>query len=99
MDRSTFLRMMGAGISLAVLGLAGCSSNEMGAVAAKQACFANQVRIKQMENLFQGDTGEYAPIGDVVSKMGVKCPSGGTYAVDSASDIVSCSVHGSAPPS
>jgi len=97
MERRGFLRVAGASAAVAVLGLVGCGPKGLSAEAAKEQCFTNQVHIHQMEGLFYSDSGEYAPIGDVVSKLGVKCPSGGTYSFNQTTGKVSCSVHGVAP--
>ena len=81
-------------LGVALLAGAGCGPTALSADVAKQECFANQAKIKTMFDVFYADSGEYPPIGIVVQKLGVKCPSGGTYRFDPKTLTVSCSVHG-----
>lgn len=79
----------------AVLGLTACAPAAPSAADQKAACATNQRLILAEENLFHDDSGLWAPIADVVDKMHLKCPSGGTYSFDATAVKVSCSVHGS----
>jgi hypothetical protein len=94
MDRRDFLRMAGTGLGVTLLALTGCGPQGLSAAMAKQECFANQTKIRDMFDLFYADSGEYPPIGIVVEKLGVKCPSGGVYRFDAKTVTVSCTVHG-----
>jgi hypothetical protein len=60
----------------------------------KAACFANETLIKTEMQLFKADSGLDAPLQDVIDKLHVKCPSGGTYSYDATTGVVTCSVHG-----
>jgi pectin methylesterase-like acyl-CoA thioesterase len=84
-----------AAVALAmVLALAACSSAPT-AAETKAKCFANEAELRTMMKLFSADTGGIeAPFASVVAKTGAKCPSGGTYSWDSATGVVTCSVHG-----
>ena len=94
MDRRAFFSVTGTALGVMLLASAGCGPKGLSADLAKQECFANQARIKGMFDLFYADSGEYPPIGIVVEKLGVKCPSGGKYSFDAKTVTVSCSVHG-----
>jgi hypothetical protein len=94
MDRRTFVGLTGSALVVALLTLAGCGPKGLSAAVAKQECFANQAKIRDMFDLFYADSGEYPPIGIVVQKLGITCPSGGTYTFDAKTVAVSCSVHG-----
>jgi len=80
---------------LVALGAVACGPSKA-AVASehKDQCFANENQIKTAINLVNADTGIYPTIADVVSKLHVSCPDGGTYSFDEKTDTVSCSVHG-----
>jgi len=78
----------------ATLGMTACAPAAPTAAETKSACFANQTLIAAEMNLFYDDAGIYPPIADVVDKMKLKCPGGGTYSFDAATHQVSCSVHG-----
>lgn len=60
----------------------------------KDQCLANERQIKTAIDLVNADTGVYPDINDVVAKLHVKCPSGGTYSFDPNTNTVTCSVHG-----
>jgi hypothetical protein len=61
----------------------------------KAACFQNIVLLRTEMRLFNGDTGGMdAPFPSVVAKLHVVCPSGGKYSYDSATGVVTCSIHG-----
>ena len=76
------------------LGVAACAPAPPSAAELKAQCFQNQTLIAAEMNLFNADSGMYPPIATVVEKMGLKCPSGGTYSFDGKTLEVSCSVHG-----
>jgi len=82
-------------VSLASILAAACSPSKA-EIAAQQRdqCFANEQQIKMAIDLVNADTGVYPEIGGVVTKLGVKCPAGGTYSFDPNTNTVSCSVHG-----
>jgi hypothetical protein len=76
------------------LAVAGCGAKAPTAEEQKAACFQNIQLIQAEMRLFKADSGVDAPIQTVVDKLGVKCPSGGTYSWDPNAEVVSCSVHG-----
>ncbi len=76
------------------LGVAACAPATPSAADLRAQCFQNQALIRAEMDVFHADSGIYPPIATVVQKMGLKCPSGGTYLFDEASATVSCSVHG-----
>ena len=82
-------------LAVAALTAAGCGPSKA-AVAAehRDRCFANEAQIKTAINLVYADTGVYPTMADVLSKLHVTCPDGGTYSFDEKTDTVSCSVHG-----
>jgi hypothetical protein len=73
--------------------LSGCGGQST-ADANKEKCFANIALIQAEMKLFKEDSGIDAPLADVVSKLHVACPSGGTYSYDATSGVVTCSIHG-----
>lgn len=79
---------------LTVMGATACAPSAPSAADQKAACFGNEKVIAAEMNLFYDDAGIYPPISDVVSKLHLKCPSGGTYTFDAKTNTVSCSVHG-----
>jgi hypothetical protein len=80
---------------LATLVLAACAPSKADLAAQQRdQCFANEAQIKMAMDLVHADTGFYPDIKDTVAKLGLKCPSGGTYTFDPNTDTVSCSVHG-----
>lgn len=81
-----------AALALVAL-LAGCAGQST-ADANKEKCFANIAVIQAEMKLFKEDSGLDAPIADVVSRLHMVCPSGGTYSYDASSGVVSCSIHG-----
>ena len=82
-------------LSAAASGLLGCGpSKAQIAAQQKQECFDNQSRIKMAVDLVYADTGIYPSVTDAASKLGAKCPAGGTYTFDPGTDTVSCTVHG-----
>jgi hypothetical protein len=76
-----------------VLAMAACSSAPSVADD-KAACINNERLIKSAMGLFNADSGLNAPISDVVDKLHLKCPVGGTYSYDATSGVVSCTVNG-----
>ena len=75
--------------------LAGCApSKAQVAEQDRQQCFANEQQIKMAMDAVYADSDIYPNVADVVAKLGVKCPDGGTYSFDPNTDTVSCSVHG-----
>ena len=97
--RFTFVLLV-LSLVMTVLALAGCGPSKADVAAQQQQeCFANMRQIKLATDLVNADTGVYPDISDTVDKLSVKCPSGGTYSFDPATDSVSCSVHGKLPPS
>ena len=75
--------------------LAACSPSKTDQAAEqKTRCFQNEKLIKTAMDLFYADSQMYPPLSQVVSKLDKKCPSGGTYAFDEKTDVVSCSIHG-----
>jgi len=81
-------------ILAATLGMAACAPAKPSVADTKAACFTNESLITAEMSLFHADAGIYPPIADVVSKMHLTCPSGGTYSFDATTHVVSCSVHG-----
>ena len=80
---------------LAGLGLAACGSSKADIAAQnKEQCFAYEKQIKMAMDIVHADSGIYPDVNDAASKLGAKCPSGGTYSFDPNTDTVSCSVHG-----
>ena len=76
-------------------GLVACGPSKADIAAQhKQECFDNEARIKTAMDLVHADTGFYPDITDAASKLGAKCPDGGTYTFDPNTDTVSCTVHG-----
>jgi hypothetical protein len=78
---------------VATLLVAGCAGPSAAAVQ-KAQCFANESLIQSYMKLFNEDSGIYPPLQDVIDKLHVKCPSGGTYSFDATTGVVTCSVHG-----
>jgi hypothetical protein len=78
---------------VATLLVAGCAGPSA-AAAQKAQCFANESLIQSYMKLFNEDSGIYPPLQDVIDKLHVKCPSGGTYSFDATTGIVTCSIHG-----
>ncbi len=78
---------------VATLLIAGCAGPSAAAVQ-KAQCFANESLIQSYMKLFNEDSGIYPPLQDVIDKLHVKCPSGGTYSFDATTGVVTCSVHG-----
>ena len=79
----------------AALGLVACGGGRAGVAAQnKEQCFAYEKQIKMAMDLVHADSGLYPSVQDAASKLGAKCPSGGTYSFDPKTDTVSCSVHG-----
>ena len=78
--------------------LSGCAPAAPSAAATKDACFRNMALIHTEIDLFHADSGVYPPLADVVKQLGSKCPSGGAYAFDEKTDVVSCSIHGAYKP-
>jgi hypothetical protein len=83
---------------LCVLALSGCAAPKATPAETiaqgREQCFANEKQITMALDLVNADSGIYPDVTDVVKKLGVKCPDGGTYSFDSATNVVSCSVHG-----
>jgi hypothetical protein len=76
------------------LGTAACAPAGPSASDLKTQCYANEALIGAEMKLFYADADIYPPISDVVEKLRVKCPSGGTYRFDEKTAVVTCSVHG-----
>ena len=77
-----------------VFALFGCAQ---GPTAAEQKvkCFGNETLVEIAMKAYNADTGGMdAPFETVLAKTRAVCPSGGTYAYDPATGIVTCSVHG-----
>jgi hypothetical protein len=72
--------------------IAGCAQST--AAEQKAACFANESLIQGEMKLFKEDSGIDAPLSDVIDKLHVKCPAGGTYSYDATTGVVTCSIHG-----
>ena len=82
-------------VVLATVLLSGCSAGDGDAAAEQKArCFQNEKLIKVAMDVFYADSQLYPPISSVVTKLDVKCPSGGVYSFDPNTDTVTCSVHG-----
>ena len=79
--------------AMLLVALSGCSGASA-AAEQKQQCFANESLIQSYMKLFDEDSGMYPPLKDVIDKLHVTCPSGGTYSFDPKTGIVTCSVHG-----
>jgi hypothetical protein len=77
-----------------VLGATACAPSKPSVADTRAACFANQKLIAAEMDLFHADAGIFPPISDVVQKLGLKCPAGGTYSFDATTDVITCSVHG-----
>ena len=91
------MRVRGALLLLLVMGLSlsGCAPSKVEVAAQqKQACFANQRQIKTAIGIVHADSGIYPDVATVVAKLGLKCPSGGTYSFDPDTDTLTCSIHG-----
>jgi NaMN:DMB phosphoribosyltransferase len=85
-------------LALTIAALLGCSPTKTDVAAEQKAtCFANQKQALMAINVVHADAGIYPDIADVTTKMGLKCPAGGTYTFDPATDLVTCSVHGTRP--
>jgi hypothetical protein len=76
------------------VGVTACAPSKPSVADTRAACFANEALIRDEMKLFYDDANIYPPISDVVDKMGLKCPSGGTYSFDATTGVVTCSVHG-----
>ena len=82
-------------VLLATALLSACSPRAADKAAEQKAqCFQNERLIKAAMDVFYADSQMYPPIADIVKKLDVKCPAGGTYSFDPNTDTVSCSVHG-----
>jgi hypothetical protein len=81
-------------LTAAALILAGCGAGTPVAAEQKAQCFANESLIQDEMKLFNEDSGMYPPLKDVLDKMQLKCPSGGTYSFDATTGVVTCSIHG-----
>ena len=80
-------------LTLAVLSGCGPSKAQL-AEQNRQQCFANEQQIKMAMDAVYADSDIYPSVADVVAKLGIKCPDGGTYTFDPNTNTVSCSVHG-----
>lgn len=61
------------------------------------ACATIRAQIDQQYTVAQSNTinaNVTVSFGSLVSKLGVKCPAGGTYTWDEAAKTTSCSIHG-----
>ena len=82
-------------VSAVSVGVVGCAPSKA-AVAAQQReqCFANERNIGMAMGAIHADSGIYPDVQDAASKLGAKCPAGGTYTFDQDTAVVSCSIHG-----
>jgi len=89
--------LIGLLLAIVAVVIVGCGGPSKEQIAAQQRdeCFTNELKIKTAIDLVNADSGIYPDVASVVSKLDVKCPSGGTYSFDAGTDTVSCSVHGS----
>jgi hypothetical protein len=93
MRRTSIIVIVLVVLVVAAMAVAGCAGPSL-AAEQKAQCFANESLIQSYMKLFDEDSGMYPPLQDVIDKLHVKCPSGGTYSFDATTGIVTCSIHG-----
>ena len=89
------LALAAAVLLIVALGPIACSPSKAQLAAQnKEQCFAYEKQIKMAMDIVHADSGIYPSVQDTASKLGAKCPSGGTYSFNPQTDTVSCSIHG-----
>jgi hypothetical protein len=95
--RASLALLMLAALSLGAMALSGCTSTAQIEAEQRDECYATQARIQAEMDQVHRAKGAYPDIGTLVTRLNVKCPTGGTYEFDPVAEKVLCTKHGSKP--
>jgi hypothetical protein len=84
-----------ATLFLGAMALSACTTTAQIEAKQRDECYAIQTEIQAAMNQGNSATGAFPDIGNLVTRLNVKCPADGTYTFDPMAETVSCTEHGS----